>query len=101
MVGPSTALGINLAQILEPHEVHTNVNDGTIHEDGTVALVFIVSEEEWQRAVPNFVVGVVDIAEVEAVHTLGECTKAKTRVPTKAEAPNLEVLRTTATALGT
>jgi hypothetical protein len=43
----------------------------------------------------------VDTVEVGAVHTLGECTKAETHVATEAEALNLEVLGTTAAALGT
>jgi hypothetical protein len=41
------------------------------------------------------------ISEVEAVHTLGERNEAETRVPTKAEAPNLEVLGTAVAAFGT
>jgi hypothetical protein len=76
--GPRTAPRINAAQISEPHEVHTNVNDATVQEDGTVALVFTVSKEEWQRAILDSVVGVVDTAEVGAVHTLGERTEAET-----------------------
>jgi hypothetical protein len=101
VAGPSTAPGINAVRILEPHEVHTNINDGTVHEDGTIASVFTASEEEWQHVVPDSVVGVVDIAEVGAVHMLGERTKAETRVSIEAEAPNLEVLGTTAAAHGT
>jgi hypothetical protein len=81
--------------------VHTNVNDATVQEDGTVALVFTMSKEEWQRAILDSVVGVVDTAEVGAVHTLGERTEAETHVPTEAKAPNLEVLETTAATLGT
>jgi hypothetical protein len=75
--------------------VLTNVNDGTVQDDGTITSVFTVSEEESQRAVPDCVVGVVDIAEVGVEHTLSEHTEADTRVPTKMEAPNLEVLGTT------
>jgi hypothetical protein len=54
--------------------VQTNVNDGTVQEYGTLASVFTKSKEEWQRAVPDSVVGVVDTIEVGAVHTLGERT---------------------------
>ena len=80
--------------------MHTNVNNWTIQEDGIVASVFTMSEE-LQRAVFDCVVGVVDIAEVGAVHTLSKHTKAEIRVPSKVEAPNLEVLGTTTAALGT
>jgi hypothetical protein len=60
-----------------------------------------VSEEEWQHAVPDCVIGVVDIAEVGTVHMLSERTKAETHGPSEVEAPNLEVLESTAAALGT
>jgi hypothetical protein len=46
VVGPSTALGINAARISELHEVHTNVNDGIVQEDRTVASIFTMNEEE-------------------------------------------------------
>jgi hypothetical protein len=59
-----------------------------------------VSEEEGQRVVPDCVVGVVDNAHVEAVHTLSERTEAETRVSTIVGAPNSEVLPTTTTAVG-
>jgi hypothetical protein len=98
---PSNALGSTPARISEPREVHTNVNDGTLQEDGIVALIFTMNKEEWQRAVPDCVVGVVDTVEVGAEHKLSKCTEAETRVPTEVEAPNLEVLGTTVAALGT
>jgi hypothetical protein len=60
-----------------------------------------VNEEEGQCAVPDCVVGVVDNVQVGAVHTLSECTKAETRVPTIVGAPNSEVLPTNAAAVGT
>jgi hypothetical protein len=60
-----------------------------------------VNEEEGQCAVPDCVVGVVDNVQVGAVHTLSECTKAETRVPTIVGAPNSEVLPTTTAAVGT
>jgi hypothetical protein len=101
VAGPSSAPGSTPARISEPREVHTNVNDGIVQEDGTVALIFTMNKEEWQRAVPDCVVGVVDTAEVGAEHRLSKCTEAETRVPTEVEAPNLEVLGTTVAALGT
>jgi hypothetical protein len=73
-VGPSSAPGSTPARISEPREVHTNVYDGTVHEDGIVASVFTVSKEEWQRAVRNCVVGVVDTTKVGVVYTLSERT---------------------------
>jgi hypothetical protein len=100
VAGPNSALGSTPAQISEPREVHPNINDGTVQEDGPVASVFIVSKEEWQCAVPHCIVGVVDTAEVGAVHTLSERTEAETRVSTIVGAPNSEVLPTTTTAVG-
>jgi hypothetical protein len=82
VAGPSSTPGSTPARISKPHEVHTNVNDGTLQEDGTVALVFTVNVEEWQRAVLDCVVGVVDTTQVGAVHTLSERTEVETHVLT-------------------
>ena len=81
--------------------MHTNINDGTVQEDGTIASVLTVSEEEWQHTIPDCVIGVVDTIEEGAVHTLSKRTEAKTRVLIEVEAPNLEVLETIIAVLGT
>jgi hypothetical protein len=65
-LGTCSTPGSTPTRISEPHEVHTNVNDGTTHEDGTIASIFTMSEEEWQHAIPDCVVGVVDTTEVGA-----------------------------------
>jgi hypothetical protein len=101
VVVPSIAAENTPTQIPESLEVQRTTINVSRQEDKTLQLKFIVSEEEWQRALPDSVDPILDNSQVGAEHMVSLHTEENANVPTIQGAPNQEVFHTTAATVGT